>query len=234
MEQWRDAGVVLAASRHGENGIVLSLFTAHYGRQRGLIRGKPGALVAQPGTVVSATWRARLGDHLGSLTAEVLEVPAGGMLDDPLRLAALSALCASLDVTLPERDPLPALYAVSLDLLAHLSDGISAWQADYARWELALLTALGYGLDLSTCAVTGGLEDLRYVSPKSGRAVSTAGAGVWAERLLALPAFLRTPEAPATASDLQQAFALSGHFLSLWAGVTDLPARERLIQRLRA
>lgn len=233
MEEWRDAGLVVAARRHGESSLVVSLFTASHGRYRGLTRsgGKRGGAVCQPGNVVMATWRARLSEHLGSLSCELLEAGAARVIDDPLRLAAVAALCATVEAMLPEREALPALYAATLDVLARLQEG-DTWPAAYVRWELRLLADLGYGLDLASCAVTGATDDLAYVSPKSGRAVSSAAAGVWRDRLLPLPGFLRDDAALATAADIRAGFALTGHFIEARLVSGGIPARQRLIERL--
>lgn len=232
MEEWRDAGVVIAARRHGEGRLIVSLFTASHGRQRGMLRLKRGSPVGEPGTVVSATWKARLEDHLGTLTAEVLEVGAASLFDDPLRLAGLSSLCALLEAVLPEREAHPDLYGATLDVLAQLQRGES-WLAAYARWELQLLADLGYGLDLSECAVSGTRDDLAYVSPKSGRAVARRAAGAWVERLLPLPDFLREDTAETVPLDhIKMGLSLTGHFLEARLLLNPQPARQRLIQRL--
>jgi len=234
---WTDHGIVLARRRHGETAAVVTLLTRDHGLHAGLVRGGAGKRAAglyQPGTVVEAQWRARLPEHLGTYTCEGLSAMAGRILDDPGRLAALAASCALIELSCPEREPHQALYAATLGWLGVLE--APGWGADYVRWEVALLTELGYGLDLSVCAVTGVTEGLSHVSPRTGRAVAEAAAAPYRDRLLPLPAFLLGPGA-AEAGAVLDGLRLTGHFLE--RHVTALhdrplpPARSRLIDRIR-
>ena len=95
-------------------------------------------------------------------------------MDDALALAMLSAACAVAEGALPEREPHPRVFEGLLHLIAHLSQG-EAVLADLIRWETVLLADLGYGLDLTSCAVTGETAGLAFVSPKTGRAVTAGG-----------------------------------------------------------
>ena len=235
--EWRDEGVLLAVRRHGETHAVATLLTAEHGRHAGLVHGGQSAKKAallQPGNVVEAAWRARLADSLGSLTLELVEQPAAALYAKPKHLAALLAACALLEVSLPERAPHPTLFERTL-ALARLLAGPDDPGRLYVLFELALLTDLGFGLDLSTCAVTGAADDLAFVSPRTGRAVSRAGAGVWADRLLLLPPFLIgdvTPDGAAVLDGLR----LTGHFLRRHVlDPADRPmpeARQRLAAEL--
>lgn len=235
--EWRDEGLVLAVRPHGESSAILDMFTPDHGRHLGVLRGGQSRRMApmlQPGNQLDLTWRARLDDHMGLYAAEPL-LSRSALLESRLALAGLNAVVALLLFSLPERDPHPDLYRASLSLL----DRIGAqedWAVDYLLWERALLDEMGYGLDLDSCAVTGRGDDLRFVSPKSGRAVSGAGAGAWADRLLPLPACLRTG-GPATAADLAAGLATTGHFLlhrlAADLGRPTLPdARQRLVTAL--
>ncbi len=235
--QWEDEGVVLAARRHGESSAVVSLFTAGHGRHAGLVRGGAGRRarpVFEPGNRLRVTWRARLPEQLGSFSAELEAAVAARLLDDPLRLEGLGAACALLEAGLPERDPHPILYKAFSDLIECLPDH-DDWLQRYVRFELDLLAELGFGLDLGACAVTGETAELIYVSPRSGRAVSRTGAGVYADRLLPLPAFLLAP-APADPAQLRAGLRLTGAFLRRHlfdASERPMPAaRERLLRRL--
>ena len=238
--EWRDAGIVLRVRRHGEAHAVVSVLTSSHGRQSGLVRGggsRRSRAQLEPGTIGVADWRARLEDQLGTLSFEPLEAIAPDLLSDPDRLLALSSACAVLESTVTERVPVPDLYDATLALLSALRDGTPL--EVYVQWEMALLTGLGFGLDLTCCAVTGTATDLHYVSPRTGRAVSEAGAGVYRDRLLPLPAFLRPNcllSGPADRLSLGQGLSLTGHFLrrhALLPGRQDLPeARAMLIHRL--
>jgi DNA repair protein RecO (recombination protein O) len=234
---WTDEGVLLTVRRHGESGAIVSVFTARHGRHAGLVRGGFGRRarpVYQQGNVLHITWRARLSEHLGAISGELKAPLAARLMSDPPRLGVLAAACALLEATLPERDPHPDLYVTVRALLEQL-DHDRAWLEAYVRFELALLAELGFGLDLSRCAVTGTSEDLIYVSPSSGRAVSRSGAGRYADRLLALPPFL-LGHASADASQLTAGLRLTGAFLRRHlfdASDRPLPeARDRLLVRL--
>jgi DNA repair protein RecO (recombination protein O) len=212
--EWRDEGVVLAARPFGETSAVAEVFTAAHGRHAGVIRGGAGrrmAPVLQPGTQVTAMWRARLDDHLGAFTLEPLR-PRVALMADSGRLAALGAVCAVLSAALPERAPHAALWPATVALLDMLDSGDADWPLAYLRWELGLLDDLGFGLDLSACAVTGATADLAYVSPRTGRAVARSAAGEWAARLLPLPPCL-VRAAPATGPDIALGLGLTAHFL---------------------
>jgi DNA repair protein RecO (recombination protein O) len=238
---WRDDGFILGSRPHGENAAIVDLFTATRGRHAGLVRGGASrrmAAVLQPGTQVVADWQARLDSHIGHLTIEPARSRAGLMAGRlPLALAG-SALALSI-VVLAEREPHPGLYAATvalLDLLAEAPDRGAAIAA-YVRWEKGLLAELGFGMDLSACAATGTTQDLAFVSPRTGRAVSRSGAGDWAPRLLPLPGFLADGGSEATADDLRDGLALTGHFLRHAIcpalGLADLPAaRLRLTDML--
>jgi DNA repair protein RecO (recombination protein O) len=234
--EWRDQGALLSMRLHGETSAIIEVFTRDHGRHAGVVRGgasRKQAATLQPGTQVQVTWTARLDSHLGSYTVEPLASRAA-ILSDRLALAGLNAICVLLHLALPERDPHPALWTRTIALMDMLITG--DWPPAYLRWELDLLDELGYGLDLSTCAVTGSREDLAYVSPRTGRAVSRQAAGDWAARLLPLPPSL-LGQGPTTAPELAQGLALTGHFLNrgMQAVLHDKPlpeARGRLIAML--
>lgn len=234
---WRDEGVLLSVRRHGESAAIIEVFTPGHGRHAGVVRGGTGrrmAPVLQPGAQLDLNWRARLEDHIGTYTVEPLRGRAAEALGDAVALAGLSAVCSLLAFCLPEREPHPRLYERSVALLDAL--GAVGWEYGYLRWELALLDEMGFGLDLSRCAVTGATEGLAHVSPRTGRAVTRAGAGDWVDRLLPLPDSLRG-DAGVGRRDVAEGLAVTGHFLSshLAPALGDKPlppARQRLIDRL--
>lgn len=237
---WTDEGYILSAKPHGENALIVSLLTREHGRHAGLVRGGSGSRsrgVYQPGNLVRAQWRARLAEHLGTYRCELAAAVAANHLHAPLPLLALSAATTLVDAALPEREPVPHLFATLQDLFGALDR--PGWPATYVRWELDLLGELGFGLDLSSCAATGATDDLSFVSPKSGRAVSTAAAQPYRDRLLRLPAFLTGGDGDAPSSaDIADGFALTGYFLKrhvLGDGRNTLPAvRERLAEGFRS
>ncbi|GIX10479.1 DNA repair protein RecO [Elioraea sp.] len=239
MERWQDEAIVLAARPHGEGHAIVSVLARARGHWRGHVRGGASSRqrgLWQPGNVLAVAWSARLADQLGHLTGEPVAAIAAAAMDQPWSLAILASACAVAEAALPEHEPHPLAYAGLAGLLARIGEGASL-AADYVRWEVALLAELGYGLDLSACAVTGRREGLAYVSPRTGRAVTAEGAGAWAERLLVLPRFLRGDSA-AGPGEVAAGLRLTGHFLARDVfGLAHRPvpaARLRLAERAEA
>lgn len=167
---WRDEGIVLAARRHGESSSIVHVLTRAHGRHSGLVRGASGKAargVWQPGNHLEITWRGRLEEHLGQFSGEILDARVAALLGDRTRLACLASVCALADAALPEREPHPLLFEGLLLLVDALAEN-KDWAALTVRWEVALMSELGYGLDLSECAATGATERLTWVSPRSG------------------------------------------------------------------
>lgn len=212
--EWRDTGILLSTRKHGESAAIIEVFSPEHGRHAGVVRGGTSRKIApilQPGAQLDVIWRARLEDHIGTFTVELQRARAGAILSDRLALAGLSAVVALLAFCLPERELHPGLYRRSETLLDLLPQ-TDLWPLAYLRWEQAVLQEMGFGLDLSQCAVTGATEGLTYVSPRSGRAVTGAGAGRWADQLLPLPpCLLGRGDAPD--AEILTALGTTGHFL---------------------
>lgn len=232
--EWREEGLLLSQRRHGESAAIIEVFTRDHGRHAGIVRGGASRKIApilQPGAQLDLTWRARLEDHLGSFTVEPVRSRAF-LMGDRTMLAGLNALTALLSFALPEREAHPALYVRSLAVLDMMEEG-PFWTLAYLRWEMAMLEDLGFGLDLEACAATGAREGLAYVSPRTGRAVSEAGAGDWADRLLPLSPAL-VGKGDGSADEILAGLRVTGHFLEtgLAASLGDKPlppARTRLL-----
>ncbi len=244
--QWNDSGLILSVRKHGENSVIIHAFTRENGLYGGLVRGGVGRRlrgILQPGNEVELTWRSRLSEQLGTFTVELRKSRASSLFDAPSALAGASSALALLDIVLPEREPHGALYNATLLLFDALADQPDIWPLLLARWELGLLTEIGFGLDLTHCAATGVTQDLIYVSPKSGRAVSAGAGAPYRERLLPLPSFLRArslnPDAveEATTEDILAGLELTGYFIEKFIGEhhpkVHLSARERMLVTLR-
>jgi DNA repair protein RecO (recombination protein O) len=244
--EWRDTGFVLSARRHGESSLIVELLTREHGRHAGLVRGGQSPrrrALLQPGNSVAASWRGRLPEHLGTLECELVDPYAARLLDDPDRLAALGAACALLFAALPEREPQPEIYRAFARLLSALDSARGStgdWPQSYVAWECGLLRELGFGLDLSCCAASGARDDLAYVSPRSGRAVSRTAGVPYRDKLLPLPGFLwrdPPPNQPASPDDIVAGLALTGYFLLhhvLLPHGSKLPeSRRHLADRMR-
>lgn len=234
---WSDEGIFLGGKPLGEASLIAEILTLEHGRHLGLVRGGRSRRVRptlQPGNLVRVTWRARLSEHLGGFNVEPMEAHGGRALDDPRALAAIGTL-GGLVKLLPERDPHPELFATTLHVLRSFGEP-DVWPALLVCWEYLLLQELGFGLDLTACAATGVMEDLIYVSPRTGRAVSAEGGAPYADKLLALPAFLVDKTASLSETDIASGFALTGFFLERDVlephGLKFPAARSRLLDLL--
>ncbi len=236
---WTDDAITLGARAHGEGSAIVTLLTKSHGLHMGHVRGARSKRLApalQAGSLVEATWRARLNEHLGAYTIETKKIHAHEVMSLPLELAALASICAVAAAALPERENHPALYEGLLILLENLCDR-SIWPAVRVKWEIGLLKELGYGLELEKCAVTGQAVDLTHVSPRSGRAVCASEAAPYADKLLPLPGYLTSDrDSKTTAQDALDGLALSGFFMQRRLFSTlhkELPeARSLFIERL--
>jgi DNA repair protein RecO (recombination protein O) len=232
--------IVCAVRGHGEHGAIVRALTPSGGMQPGYVRGGRSRRlrpILLAGNIVQAEYRARTDEQLAHLSVELIASRAP-LHVEALPAAAIDWACALTAAALPEAQPYPRLYEALDGLLAAVEAAPSAkgWAAALARYELLILSELGFGLDLSECAATGAASNLAFVSPKSGRAVSIEGAGEYKDRLLPLPAFLADGGA-ADWKDIFDGLRLTGHFLArdllIERQADVLGARERLIDRLR-
>ena len=236
----RAQAMILAARAHGEHGSVVRAFTREDGVQPGYVRGgRSRAMrpILQPANIVLGDWRARTGDQLAALTVELVHSRAT-LHREPLAAAAIEWVAALTAISLPEAQAYPRIF----DALTGMLDAIEAapaargWAVALVRYELLLLAELGFGLDLDQCVATGDTEDLAFVSPRSGGAVSRDAAQGYEERLLALPAFVRVG-GEADWPDILAGVALTGHFLArdilVDRRAEPLAARARLVDRLK-
>jgi len=234
---WSGDAIILSVRQHGETARILDVLSREQGRHAGLVRGgtsRKATPTLQPGNTVHVHWRARLAEHLGNFTIEPMTSRSGALMDDRAALIGLNAFAAVAIAALPEREPHEPVYAAAEILLdAMAADDFAHWGPLFVRWEAGLLENLGFGLDLSKCAATGTTDDLRYVSPKSGRAVSGAGGAAYKDKLFALPGFLLGSQNAEPAPDeIEAGLKLTGHFLLervlLPHGREMPPARNRL------
>lgn len=217
--QWRDEGLILGGRRFGESGLILDVLTAEQGRRSGLVYGGASRRKRpqfEVGNTVELSWTARLEEQLGRFDVAEMMIPRAAMrLDHAGALSAINAITTLLRAVLDEGDRAGStLYAPTCLVLDALDDW-EVWPALYARWELGLLSALGFGLDLDQCALSGAQTGLTHVSPNTGRAVCRDEAGAYLNRLFVLPAFLLDSQSAAEKSDVEAALKLTGHFIAV-------------------
>ena len=235
---WESEGYIVSVRKHGESSAIIDVLTPDQGRHAGLVRGgnsRRQRPVIEIGNKVQVQWRARLSEHLGNFTIEPLQLNAATLMHDRTSLVGLNAVCAMAKTVLPERQAFPQVYAAFDVLIENMGDA-DIWPALYVRWEMGVLAALGYGLDLSACASTGANDNLTHVSPRSGRAVSASAAEPYLDKLLPLPPFMRG-ERGLSPQDIQDGLNLTGFFLETrvqWGINQTLPeARAAMVERLQ-
>ncbi len=235
---WESPGILLMARPFGEADLIASAFTEAEGRHAGLVRhgqARRHAPLWQAGNLLHLRWTARLADNLGVYSAELAHPTASLAMPSAGALAVLNAALSVAEGALPERTPHPRAFAGLLRVIATLAEPARAL-TELVWFEIVLLSELGFGLDLTRCAVSGQTTDLAFVSPRSGRAVSAEAGAEWAARLLPLPGFLRGANAMPSEADLAAGLRLTGHFLARDAfGASHRPlpaARCALYERL--
>ena len=212
--EWRSVGILLATRKHGETSLIIDTFCPGYGRYLGVVKGgasRKFSPILQVGAQLDLTWSARLQDHLGSFKVELVRARTVNAMNDRILTAGLTTVSTILSRVLPERHAYDNFYRTTEDLLDLLSQP-KVWPLAYLHWELELLSVLGYGLDLSKCAVSGCTDNLRYVSPKTGRAISEQAAGVWASKLLHLPPIIL--KGSQNSGSIIDGLKLTGYFLT--------------------
>ena len=236
--EWEDEGYILSARPHGESGAIVELLTERHGRQAAHVAGGASRRlksVLQPGSRVLASYRARVEGQLGSARVEPVGEGPSELFDDRLALAGLAAAAAVAAGALPEREPHPGAFH-ALDALIGALGIPDVWPAVFVQFEAGLLAEMGFALDLSKCASTGVTEDLVWVSPRTGRAVSREAGAPYADRLLPLPPFMLSPRNGLGDGDIRAGFDLTGHFLEQFVfGPLNKPlppARVWLLERL--
>ncbi len=213
--QWTNQAIILSATKYGESSGIVTMLTSEHGLCKGLVRGITGKKqcgIYQTGNLVEATWNARLAEHLGNFSSEIIKSNAALILDSKEKLSALVAISSLLEKTLPERDPAPDIFFGMITFLSSLTADVK-WIKDYIFLELNLLSHLGFGLDLSSCAATGSYNNLTYISPKSGRAVSQEAGEPYKERLFKIPYFLINGEEKENLEEINNALAICAYFL---------------------
>lgn len=215
-----DTAIILSVRKHGETSALVDILTKHHGLYKGAVRGafsKKNRGLYESGNLVAAHWSARIEEHMGNITAEMLMPVAALIMPHPQATSLLCSACALLASSLPERHPYPKLYTALAHLLIHLTRSPESGLSEYLGFELLLLAETGFGLDLEQCVATGTTENLTYISPKSGRAVCADAGEPYKDKLLKYPADLNT----------------TGYFLEHWLydalGKPLPPARKRLV-----
>lgn len=245
MHQWDDTGIVIAVARYGEQSAIVRVLTESHGLCAGMVKGvysKKSRGVYQPGNQLHIHWQARLEEQLGTMRGELLHSSTAQLLAEPFALSLMNAACAMVRACVPERIEEKIIYNDINEICTkvNLENDVCAWLLPYVRLEMSLLQELGFGLDVSECAATGAVarEELCYVSPKSGRAVSVAAAEPYKAKLLPLPAFLRDGESTADMRQMLDGLMLTGYFLEAWVlqpeGKSMPDARRQLMKAIRA
>jgi len=234
--EWVDEAIILNVTKFGETSIIANVLTKNHGRYAGLVRGGTGKKfrgIYQPGNIVKAQWKSRLEEQLGLLFCELSKATAAIFLSERLKLSALSSACSIIKTALPERENHTAIFSGLKVFLSSL-ETTKSWPLIYIKLEIGILKELGFGLDLSSCAATGSTQDLIYLSPKSGRALSRKAGEPYHKKLLKLPKALIDPSYTLDHSEITDAFKITDHFFRIQGfggkGQPFPQARQRFIQ----
>lgn len=237
--QWSESGLLLSTRPHGETSAIANIYTRGNGRYSGIVHGATSlrrAAELQPGNQFHTTWRAKIPDNLGWFHLELEKSRSVAIWSDRTALSGMTSVCSLVNLLLPEREAYAVLHDITINLVDSINSG-EEWLLDYALWEKRLIADIGFGLELDRCAVTGTTGGLVYVSPRSGRAVSSAGAGDWAERLLPLPQCYLTGRLASNA-EILDCLQTSGHFIgraleSVSTKLQPPAARDRFVEILK-
>lgn len=236
---FHEEAFVLSARAHGDTGVVVDLLTETHGRRGAYVAGGASRKMKpflQVGARVIVDYRARSSDHLGSARLEAVGEGPSALFDDAMALTGLAAAAAVAQGALPEREPQPGAFLAFEAMMGAFAIP-DVWPAIFVRFEAGLLEDLGFGLDLSRCAATGSMDDLIYVSPRTGRAVSREAGAPYADKMLKLPPFMLGAQAGLGEGDVGDGLDLTGHFLEQFVFHPQnrpLPeARIWMIDRLR-
>ena len=206
--KWNDEGIAVATKRYGDKNLILYLFTRNHGKRKGLTSSK-----FQISDLLHVEWSARLPENLGFFKCELIESSSHHFFYDRLKSIAIVSFSSILEKVLPESEPYTVLY----DNFRHFIDIVKynneSWQCHYLNLELLLLAQLGFKLDLSKCAVTGSKENLRFISPKTGRAVSQEIGNPYAKKLLPFPQIFHMQN-NYSSHDFQLGLKVTGYFLN--------------------
>ncbi len=215
MKEWEGPAIAIFARRHAENDAILEVFSKEHGRVSGYVYGGASSkkrAFLEPGQVLYLHWSSKAANQLGYFEKIEIQSPKSVSMSDGASLNAISTICSLLHFGLPEAMPYPQLFDGTVILLSAIENTID-WQSSYVRWEAGLLSDTGYGFDLSVCALTGTQEDLKWVSPKTGRAACASAGEPYKDKLLALPPFLLSHENAIEKGDIADGLALTGWFL---------------------
>ena len=213
--QFSDEGYIIKTRRHGESGLILTVLTRSNGKISGYVKNafstkKNG--IYQLGNCISLNAYTRLEENLYSFHVDLLRAEAVNFMTDEAKLSALGALCELCNTCLPEKDNIGLFYNTIESFFNNILE--DNWRTYYSYFEFSLLDYLGIGLDLSKCAVTGSHENLKYISPKSGKAVSATVGAPYADRLFLYPSYILEKKENPKPQEIGEVLKLTEFFLN--------------------
>lgn len=210
----KDIGVIIAKKPLKENTFIITVFTQNHGLYSGVIKesSKKSKSIYQEGNLVDFFWQARLHEHIGLARCELIKAYSGLILYDKTKLYAFNSIISLIKLSFQEREAHSVFFAFLLEYINNLVQNFSF--QDYISFELVMLAESGYELSLDKCAVSGKKQDLKYVSPKTGRALSQEIGEPYKDKLLALPKFLTSNSQIITLEEKKQAFILTSYFFN--------------------
>jgi DNA repair protein RecO (recombination protein O) len=209
--------IILKKTKFQERGLIISLLTQEHGVIKGLAKTYSSKKEVKlfEGDLVHFNWNARLKEHLGLLKLETQKQTFPNILNEKIRVHILQSTLGIIERVFKENDPIENIYSLTLSLLSSLvSDDIRTCLENYVLFELTVLQESGFGLDLSKCAATQKTDNLIYISPRSGCAVSEEAGEIYKNKLFSLPSFLKDSNISPSVREIFETLKITEHFLN--------------------
>lgn len=238
--QVKDEGYIIKTLKYGENSLIVTVLSIAHGKMTGFIKSavsKKKLGIYQLGNKISFNAYARVEENMFQFRGvELLESNVVHFLSNPQKLAVLSSFCELFNSSIPDGEPLEGLVRSISQFMDNLDDEM--WLKNYAILEFRLLYFLGIGLDLGSCAATGTIENLAFVSPKSGRAVCLKAGLPYEDKLFKYPHFALNKNILPTKEEVMDLLKMNEFFLKknfFEAHDLQFPlSRASLIENLRS
>lgn len=206
--------IILESQEYNHDLLIMSVLFEHYGVRKGAIKSsKKNKTALNVGNILSLRWYARLEDHLGYFNIKSFETIAPFVYHDQQKLLSLLSICGLYKACLAEKEPQESLFFQLENFLYALKFNNTLWLNMLVLLELELLSKAGFGLDLSRCVATGSIENLTYISPKTGKAVAKEPGEKYKDKLFLLPKLFLDPNENLENKDVLQALQVTRYFL---------------------
>jgi DNA repair protein RecO (recombination protein O) len=215
MIEIKDTGIIISSTPFQEKFLIIRCFSKNHGVIAGLIRinKKKNDLVT--GNIVLFEWKARLNEQLGYLKIELLRCTLSQIIFESNKIIILNSTISMIKSVMKENEVNKVAFNEIELLLCKITsnDDVKENYKAYIHFEATLLNSCGYGLNWSKCAVTKSRYNIRYISPKTGNAVTQEVGELYKDKLFELPRFLIDDNIAVCTKELVKGLKLIGHFV---------------------